>query len=90
MKKYDFGFTHRPRLRLSRIEEILRHTRVIDPIPSRRTIIRKIEDGTLDGYKSDYGYYVYEDSFKDWIRSLHPEQFDLVPTPQTKHKRPMA
>ena len=77
MKKYDFGFTHRPCLRLSRIEEILKQTRVIDPVPSRRTLIRSIEAGTLDGKKTKAGWIVYEDSFKAWVRSHQPEDYML-------------
>ena len=77
--RYDFGFTHRPALRLSRVEEILKQTRVIDPLPSRRTLIRKLEEGTLDGKKTESGWIVYEDSFRAWVRSYEPEAFVLRP-----------
>ena len=77
--RYDFGFTHRPALRLSRVEEILKQTRVIDPLPSRRTLIRKLEEGTLDGKKTESGWIVYEDSFRAWVRSYQPEAFVLRP-----------
>jgi hypothetical protein len=79
MKKYDFGFSHEPCLRLSHIEQILRETRVIQPVPSRATLIRRIEDGTLKGHKSQGGYVVTEQSFKAYVRSFQPEAFTLRP-----------
>lgn len=78
MKNYQFGFTHEPCLRLYRIEEILRETKVLDPIPSRQTLIRRIEDGTLKGRKVRGGYLVTEASFRAYIKSLMPEAFELV------------
>jgi hypothetical protein len=72
MARYDFGFTTHTCLRLSRVEEILRHNRVIDPIPSRPTLIRMIEDGTLEGVRTSVGYVVYEYSFIAWVKSLQP------------------
>ena len=77
-KKYDFGCTHEPCLRLYRIEEILRETGIVDPIPSRQTLIRRIEDGTLKGRKVRGGYLVTEASFRNYVRSLMPEVFELV------------
>ena len=76
-KKYDFGFTHRPALRLARVEEILAQTQIIDPVPSRRTLIREIEEGVLAGKKLKSGWIVYEDSFKAWVRSHQPEDYML-------------
>ena len=67
---YDFGTQIKPQLRLSRIEEILRRTRVIDPIPSRTTLISLCESGTLDGECTSFGWLVTEESFKAWVRSL--------------------
>jgi hypothetical protein len=77
--KYDFGFEHRPALRLSRVEEILAQTQIIDPVPSRRTLIREIEVGRLMGKKLKSGWIVYEDSFKSWVRSHQPEEYMLRP-----------
>ncbi len=79
MKKFEFGFRHRPAMLLSRMEEILRQTRVIDPVPSRKTLIRYLEEGTqLEGRKNGAGYWlVYEDSFRAWVRSHQPEDFAL-------------
>ena len=77
MKKYDFGFAPEPCLRLSHIEQILRETRIITPVPSRQTLIRRIEDGTLKGHKSRGGYMVTEESFKVYVRSFQPEAFVL-------------
>lgn len=77
MKKYNFGFTHKPSLRLSAIETILRETGVINPIPSRQTLIRRIEDGTLEGKKTKGGYLVTEESFKRYVRSFQPEAYML-------------
>lgn len=76
-KKFDFGFSHEPCLRLSYIEQILRETRVIEPIPSRQTLIRRIDDGTLKGHKTKSGYLVTETSFKAYVRSFHPDAFVL-------------
>jgi hypothetical protein len=78
MKKYNFDFAHEPCLRLYRIEEILRETRILDPIPSRKTLIRRIEDGTLTGKKVRGGYLVTESSFKQFIRSQQPQVFEMV------------
>lgn len=78
-RQYDFGFATRPCLRLSRIEEILQQTKIVDPVPSRQTLINLIEDGTLDGKKLSLGYVVYEDSFKTWVRSFQPAAFGLMP-----------
>lgn len=78
-KHYDFGFTHRPALRLARIQEILKQSKVIDPVPSRQTLVNLILSGKLDGKKTDFGYIVYEDSLKAWIKSLQPEAFHLIP-----------
>jgi hypothetical protein len=47
-------------------------------------LIRRIEDGTLEGYKSEYGYYVFEDSFKAWLLSLHPEDYALIGAQPTR------
>ncbi len=74
MLQYDFGFAPRPALRLSEIEQILRRHRIINPIPSRANLIELVEDGRLEGKLTNYGYIVYEDSFKKWVRSLQPEQ----------------
>jgi hypothetical protein len=68
--QYDFGFPVRRKLRLSEIEEILRNAKVIQPIPTRRYFTNKLEDGTLEGVLTEFGWLVYEDSFKAWVRSL--------------------
>lgn len=68
--QYDFGFDIRRSLRLARVEEILRQTGVIDPVPSRANLIELVEEGQLEGKKTDYGYIVYEDSFKQWVRGF--------------------
>ena len=78
MKKFDFGFTNEPCLRLYRIEEILREAGVLDPIPSRQTLIRRIEDGTLKGKKVRGGYLVTEASFRAYVKSHMPEAFEMV------------
>lgn len=80
-KPYEFGFDVRPALRLREIEMILRRTRVITPVPSRPTLIGMIESGTLEGRKLSHGWIVYEDSFKQWVKSLQPEAYALIPPP---------
>jgi hypothetical protein len=84
-KNFDFGFIHEPCIRLYRIEEILRETKIIDPVPSRQTLIRRIEDGTLVGKKVRGGYLVTEQSFKKYVKSLIPELSMLVPDISRKH-----
>ncbi len=76
-KHYDFGFSTEPCLRLTHIEDILRATRVIVPVPSRQTLVGLIEDGTLKGHKTRFGYVVTEQSFKAFVRSLQPEAYVL-------------
>lgn len=77
--KYCFGFTVRPVLRLTEIEQILKATRVITPVPSRHTLIAMIDDGSLEGRKLSCGWVVYEDTFKRWVKSLQPEAYELFP-----------
>jgi hypothetical protein len=72
-REFDFGFKTEPCLRLQRIEEILRQQRIFDPAPSRPTLIKLIEDGTLEGLLTSVGYVVYEYSFKAWVRSFQPQ-----------------
>lgn len=74
-RAYEFGFEVRPALRLREIERVLRHSRIITPVPSRPTLIAMIEDGRLDGRKLSLGWLVYEDSFKAWVKSFQPESF---------------
>ncbi len=77
-RQYDFGFAIRPCLRLSRIEEILQQTKIVDPVPSRKTLIRALEQGLLDGKKVKSGWIVYEDSFNAWVRSHQPEEYASI------------
>ena len=81
MRPYDFGFPVRPAIRLREIETILKKTRVIIPVPSRPTLIGLIDCGKLEGRKVEGVWLVYEDSFKDWVRSFQPEAYTLLPTP---------
>ena len=78
MKSYDFGFQVRPTLRLSRVEEILRATHIIEPLPSRRTLVNLILDGTIQGKQTRFGYVVYEDSFKQWLHDYHEDTLGKV------------
>lgn len=79
MKKNNgLTFEVRPALRLSRIEEILKTTRVIDPVPSRPTLIKLIEQGKLLGRKQGNAYLVDEVSFHRWIQSLNPDAYALI------------
>ncbi len=85
-KNYDFGFPAQSLLRLAYIEEVLRATKVIVPVPTRQTLIGLIEDGTLKGKKTSFGYVVLEASFKDFIKSLHPEGYEAIaPSKPQKH-----
>ena len=71
--QYDFGFPTRRMLRLCEIEDILRRSRVIVPVPSRSYFLNKLDDGTLQGRRTEFGWVVYEDSFKSWMKSLQQE-----------------
>jgi hypothetical protein len=73
-RKYDFGFQTSQSLRLCRVEEIL--CDIIDPVPSRDTLVSLIEDGTLEGVKMSCGWVVYEHSFKAWVRSFQPQSIN--------------
>ncbi len=80
-KPYEFGFDVRPALRLREIELILRRTRIITPVPSRPTLIAMIEDGRLAGRKLSHGWIVYEESFKEWVKSFQPAAYETIPPP---------
>ena len=69
--KFDFDFPLRTPLRLCLVEEIIRKQRVILPPPSRACLIEMLEDGRLEGHKTTFGWVVYEDSFRKWVKSLH-------------------
>jgi hypothetical protein len=69
--KYELTFKIRPALRLSRVHEILKTHRVMDPLPSRRNLIDLLEEGVIEGTLSRYGWLVYEDSFLKWLRELN-------------------
>ncbi len=66
----------RPLLRLSEIERIIRHNRIIVPTPSRSTLNEMCEDGTFRTAKRRTlrsPHLVYEDSFLRWVESLMEE-----------------
>jgi hypothetical protein len=72
--QYNFGFPIRTALRLGEIEDILRQTRVLVPIPSRPKLIALCEEGKLEGRRTEFGWIVYEDSFKAWVRTLQQDE----------------
>ena len=71
---FNFGFTVVPALRLKHVEQILRQSRAITPVPSRQNLIMLIESGVLRGKPTNYGWVVYEDSLIEFVKSLQPEQ----------------
>ncbi|HZT60987.1 MAG TPA: hypothetical protein VFA21_20450 [Pyrinomonadaceae bacterium] len=77
-KKYDFGFEVRPALSLSYIEEVLKHARVITPVPSRPSLIALIDEGILEGIKTKQGWVVYEDSFHEWVKSFQRDAYKKI------------
>ena len=91
-KLYVFPFTVRPAMRLREIEAALKSTRVIVPVPSRPTLIKLIEDGTLAGFKLPQAngraqsWHVYEDSFHAWVQSFQPATWQPV-SPSPAHDR---
>jgi hypothetical protein len=70
MMKYKLDFSPRPMLRLSVIEQTIRANRVLVPPPSRPKLIALIEEGRLQGKRTEYGWLVFEDSFHNWIKEL--------------------
>lgn len=77
--KRTLDLTTRTLLRLSEIERIIRHNRIIVPTPSRSTLIEMCEDGTFRTAKRRNArspYLVYEDSFLRWVESLTEEEGD--------------
>lgn len=89
MKKFNFGFTPKPLMRLQRIEEILRQEEIFDPIPSRPTLIALIEQGTLEGVKTRGCWLVSRHSFVAWVKSFQP-QYQHQLTSNTKAKLRLA
>jgi hypothetical protein len=63
----------RPKLRISEVERTIRINRIIVPPLSRRSIARMCEDGTFETAPRPCQrsqYYIYEDSFLAWVKSL--------------------
>jgi hypothetical protein len=66
----------RPKLRLSEIERLIKHHRVVVPPLSRSALVNLCEDGTFEtaGRRpTKLGWLVFEDSFWAWVRSLDGE-----------------
>lgn len=69
--KIRFNFDTRPTLKLCIIEVTLRDEEIMNPVPSRMTLINWIEQGILEGKKSPSGQWlVYKDSFENFVREL--------------------
>lgn len=62
------GRVPRSRYTLGEVERLIRKFRIIVPCPSRQTLIRMCEDGTLDASRlpGRQAWYVYADSFWSW------------------------
>jgi hypothetical protein len=73
MMKYKLDFSPRPMLRLSVIEQTIRANRLLVPPPSRPKLIALIEEGRLQGKRTEYGWLVFEDSFHSWIKELQSD-----------------
>lgn len=58
-------------LRLCAVEEVL--AEVMDPPPSRSTLLNWIDEGELDGKKMSFGWVVYESSVKNFVRKMQPQ-----------------
>lgn len=71
--QYDFGFPVRKKLRLCEVEDILRRSQILRPVPSRSYFLKKLEDGSLEGHRTEFGWVVYEDSFRAWVKSLEQQ-----------------
>lgn len=68
--QYNFDFAPRPIVKLCYVEQLLRKTGLIRPVPSRPKLVALIEDGTIEGYLNEdlNCYVVFEDSFNAWLR----------------------
>ena len=63
----------RVKLRISEVLRLIKQHKVIVPPPSRQTLMKLCEDGTLEtsgGRPTSLGWLIYEDSFWKWIRSF--------------------
>ena len=72
------GYMPRTKLSLAEVERLIKKYRIVVPCPSRQTLIRMCEDGTLDtppGEKRRSFWTVYEDSFWLWAND---GQMDLA------------
>lgn len=69
-------FAVRPTYRLSEIEEILRRTQICGKVPpSRQTLCRWCQDGTLETTTNGVeppgiGFLVFQDSFWGWVKKI--------------------
>ncbi len=83
----DFGFAPRTILKLCVVEKLLRRHGCIQPPPSRPKLVALIEEGKIEGYKSEdlNCYFVFEDSFNAWLRRTAPPS----PSP-LDHHQPVA
>lgn len=64
---------HRPKLRLTEIERLIRTQRILVPPPSRRKFIKMCEEGifeTAGDRPTNFGWLVYEDSFLRWAKEM--------------------
>lgn len=61
----------RPMLRLAIVEKLLAENGVINPVPTRPTLIAMLADKTLEGVKVRSIWFVFEDSLNRWLESLH-------------------
>jgi len=71
--KQTFTFRPRVKMRLSEIERLIKKHRIIVPPPSRQTLIKLCEDGTLEtagDRPTVMGWLVFEDSFLAWLKKL--------------------
>lgn len=74
-----FDFVPRTKLTLAAVEQRIRKFRIIEPCPSRPTLIAMCLDGTFESVGKDgggfpaptrFGWLIYEESFLNWARQL--------------------
>jgi hypothetical protein len=61
-----FGVRIRPRMTLFEVEQKIKRHRILEPCPSRQTLIRMCDDGTFEGKLMRGRWEVYVDSFWQW------------------------
>jgi hypothetical protein len=80
-------FAKGPFLRVREIRNRLKRGNVIRPVPDPRTLVKLIQDGTLDGFRSEFGYGAFEYSVNAMIERLRKGE-RIRQFPNEEHDEP--